>query len=234
MDPNRQHSADGTGRSGRGGGEGGLLESADGFRAGNCRDRRAVPAAARGVRPARPLRSRQADRARRRGRRVPAGAADQRHRGDRARRGLLRRAARPQGPHAGRHEGPRLGADELWLDTEPEALAATRRHLETYKIGREVEVEDVGEARAILSLIGPATGAVATTAALGRDENEADDRLRRQVHRGRHRRRDRPDRRHRRGRRAAPGPARSRRRRGRARGGGDPADRGGRPRSASR
>jgi folate-binding protein YgfZ len=67
----------------------------------------------------------------------------------------------------------RLADDEIWLDTEPEALAATRRHLETYKIGREVEVEDVGEARALLSLIGPATGAVAATPALGRDECEA-------------------------------------------------------------
>ena len=34
---------------------------------------------------------------------------------------------------------------DLWIDTEPEAAAVTRRHLETYKIGREVEVEDLGE-----------------------------------------------------------------------------------------
>ena len=38
----------------------------------------------------------------------------------------------------------RLGAaSEIWLDTEPEAPEAARRHLEMYKIGREVEVEDV-------------------------------------------------------------------------------------------
>jgi tRNA-modifying protein YgfZ len=49
----------------------------------------------------------------------------------------------------------RLGSDEIWLDTEPVALAVTRRHLEMYKIGREVEIEDVGAERAILSLIGP-------------------------------------------------------------------------------
>jgi tRNA-modifying protein YgfZ len=49
----------------------------------------------------------------------------------------------------------RLASDEIWIDTEPVALETARRHLEMYKIGREVEVEDVGEARAILSLIGP-------------------------------------------------------------------------------
>ena len=49
----------------------------------------------------------------------------------------------------------------IWLDTEPEALEAVRRHLETYKIGREVEVEDVSAERAILSLIGPRAPSVA-------------------------------------------------------------------------
>ena len=37
----------------------------------------------------------------------------------------------------------RLGApSEIWLDTEPEALAAALRHLQMYTIGREVEVDD--------------------------------------------------------------------------------------------
>ncbi|HEX7245211.1 MAG TPA: glycine cleavage T C-terminal barrel domain-containing protein [Solirubrobacterales bacterium] len=49
----------------------------------------------------------------------------------------------------------------IWIDTEPEPLAAVRRHLETYKIGREVEVEDLTEARAILSLIGPRSAEIA-------------------------------------------------------------------------
>jgi tRNA-modifying protein YgfZ len=49
----------------------------------------------------------------------------------------------------------RLADDEIWIDTEPEALAAARRHLEMYKIGREVELEDITAERAILSLIGP-------------------------------------------------------------------------------
>src|SRR5918994_545186 len=35
-------------------------------------------------------------------------------------------------------EGP-----DLWLDLEPEGLEAARRHLQMYKIGREVEVTDV-------------------------------------------------------------------------------------------
>jgi folate-binding protein YgfZ len=60
----------------------------------------------------------------------------------------------------------RLGPDEVWLDTEAEALAAVRRHLETYKIGREVEVADVTAERAILSLIGPRSAGTAGTAGL--------------------------------------------------------------------
>jgi tRNA-modifying protein YgfZ len=48
-----------------------------------------------------------------------------------------------------------LAADEIWIDTEPETLTATKRHLEMYKIGREVELEDVTAERAILSLAGP-------------------------------------------------------------------------------
>ncbi len=49
----------------------------------------------------------------------------------------------------------RLSDDEIWVDAEVEALAAAKRHLEMYKIGREVELEDVSAERAILSLLGP-------------------------------------------------------------------------------
>ncbi len=49
----------------------------------------------------------------------------------------------------------RTADDEILVDTEAEALPVARRHLEMYKVGREVEVEDVTEARALLSLIGP-------------------------------------------------------------------------------
>jgi tRNA-modifying protein YgfZ len=48
-----------------------------------------------------------------------------------------------------------LGADELWLDAEAIAAAALIRHLETYKIGRDVEIVDVGAERALVSMIGP-------------------------------------------------------------------------------
>jgi tRNA-modifying protein YgfZ len=55
----------------------------------------------------------------------------------------------------------RTGDDEIWIDTEPGAVEAVRRHLEMYKIGREVEVADDTAGRAILSLIGPRAGEVA-------------------------------------------------------------------------
>ncbi|HET8814957.1 MAG TPA: glycine cleavage T C-terminal barrel domain-containing protein [Solirubrobacterales bacterium] len=54
----------------------------------------------------------------------------------------------------------------LWLDLEPEGLEATRRHLQTYKIGRDVDVHDVGDRHALLSLIGPRAVEVAGTAVL--------------------------------------------------------------------
>ncbi|HWB68540.1 MAG TPA: glycine cleavage T C-terminal barrel domain-containing protein [Solirubrobacterales bacterium] len=60
----------------------------------------------------------------------------------------------------------RLAADEVWLDTEPEGLAAAHRHLQTYKIGREAEVADVSAERGVLSLIGPRSVEIAGTAVL--------------------------------------------------------------------
>jgi tRNA-modifying protein YgfZ len=68
----------------------------------------------------------------------------------------------------------RPGEDPAYLiDTEPIGIEATRRHLQMYKIGREVEVEDVSEQRAILSLIGPRSVEVAGTAALPENSCEA-------------------------------------------------------------
>jgi folate-binding protein YgfZ len=49
-----------------------------------------------------------------------------------------------------------LAPEEIWLDTEPEALPAVTGHLGMYKVGRDVEIEDVTAERAILSVIGPA------------------------------------------------------------------------------
>jgi folate-binding protein YgfZ len=65
-------------------------------------------------------------------------------------------------------EGP-----ELWLDLEPEGLEAARRHLQMYKIGREVELSDVSGERSLLSLIGPRSVEVAGTAALPESACEA-------------------------------------------------------------
>jgi folate-binding protein YgfZ len=64
-------------------------------------------------------------------------------------------------------------ANEVWLDTEAGALEATRRHLQMYSIGREVEVVDVSAERAILSLIGPRSVEVSGSAALPENACEA-------------------------------------------------------------
>jgi tRNA-modifying protein YgfZ len=67
----------------------------------------------------------------------------------------------------------RLSSEEIWIDTEPEAKAPALRHLEMYKIGREVAIADVGAERAILSLIGPRSVEIAGTAALPEYASEA-------------------------------------------------------------
>jgi folate-binding protein YgfZ len=46
-------------------------------------------------------------------------------------------------------------ADRVWADTEPGAQAVLARTVETYGIGRDVHAEDVTDARALLSLLGP-------------------------------------------------------------------------------
>ena len=67
----------------------------------------------------------------------------------------------------------RLSPEEIWIETEAEALEAARRHLEMYKVGREVTVTDVSGERAILSLIGPRSVEIAGTAALPEFASEA-------------------------------------------------------------
>ena len=125
----------------------------------DSRARRPVPPAARGVRPARPLRARQALVT---GRTppIPAGPADQRRRGAGAGRGLLRGAARPQGPHAGRHARPAPRPTDS-IDTEP---ATSRSPGATWRPTRSAarsRSRTPASERAILSLIGPASVAVA-------------------------------------------------------------------------
>ncbi|HET9196808.1 MAG TPA: folate-binding protein [Solirubrobacterales bacterium] len=62
---------------------------------------------------------------------------------------------------------------ELWLDLEPEGLAAASRHLQMYKIGREVEVVDASGRQALVSLIGPRAVEIAGSAPLPEDACEA-------------------------------------------------------------
>jgi folate-binding protein YgfZ len=49
-----------------------------------------------------------------------------------------------------------LARGELWVDAEPTGFEPLRRHLNTYKIGRDVELTEVSGEWAIVSLIGPA------------------------------------------------------------------------------
>jgi folate-binding protein YgfZ len=61
----------------------------------------------------------------------------------------------------------RLDNGELWLDLEPGPAPAVLKHLRTYSIGRDVEVEDVTDQWAITSLIGPRAGELAGFEGLG-------------------------------------------------------------------
>jgi len=67
----------------------------------------------------------------------------------------------------------RAAAEEILLDTEPEALGAVLRHLTMYSIGREVEIADLGAERAVLSLIGPRSAEIAGTPVLPENACEA-------------------------------------------------------------
>jgi tRNA-modifying protein YgfZ len=61
----------------------------------------------------------------------------------------------------------RLDNGEIWLDLEPSPAPAVVKHLGTYSIGRDVEVEDVSEGWAITSLIGPRAAQLAGCEGLG-------------------------------------------------------------------
>jgi tRNA-modifying protein YgfZ len=61
----------------------------------------------------------------------------------------------------------RLENDEIWLDLEPGPAAAVLKHLRTYSIGRDVEVEEVSERWAITSVIGPRGGEISGFEGLG-------------------------------------------------------------------
>jgi tRNA-modifying protein YgfZ len=61
---------------------------------------------------------------------------------------------------------------DLLLDLEPAGLAAALRHLQMYKIGREVEVGDESERHSLISLIGPRAVEIAGTAVLSENDCE--------------------------------------------------------------
>ena len=61
---------------------------------------------------------------------------------------------------------------DLLLDLEPAGLEAARRHLQMYKIGREVEVSDESERHSLISLIGPRAVEIAGTAVLSESDCE--------------------------------------------------------------
>ena len=61
----------------------------------------------------------------------------------------------------------RLENEKIWLDLEPGPAPGVLKHLRTYSIGREVEIEDVSEEWAITSLIGPRAGELGGFDALG-------------------------------------------------------------------
>lgn len=61
----------------------------------------------------------------------------------------------------------RIEAETVWLDLEPEAAQAVRKHLDTYRIGRDVEVGDATAARVVFSVIGPASARATGTPPLG-------------------------------------------------------------------
>jgi folate-binding protein YgfZ len=49
----------------------------------------------------------------------------------------------------------RLAEDRFWIDTEPGPAEVVHRHLDRYRIGREVAVGDFAAERTILSIVGP-------------------------------------------------------------------------------
>jgi folate-binding protein YgfZ len=67
----------------------------------------------------------------------------------------------------------RLAGDEIWVEVEPAALDSVRRHLEMYKIGRAVEIEEVSGERAILSLIGPRSAEISGAPPLSEHASKA-------------------------------------------------------------
>src|SRR5688500_11930610 len=60
----------------------------------------------------------------------------------------------------------RLAPDAFWIDTEPATCERVARHLGMYRIGRDVEIDDVTGNHAILSVVGPAAQKATSTGPL--------------------------------------------------------------------
>jgi len=54
----------------------------------------------------------------------------------------------------------RIAPEEIWLGTEPEARDTVVRHLEMYKVGRDLELFDRTEKHVLYSLLGPGSSSV--------------------------------------------------------------------------
>ncbi len=61
----------------------------------------------------------------------------------------------------------RLETGELWLDLEPAPAESVLKHLRTYSLGRDVEVEEATDRWGIVSLIGPRSGELSGFDGLG-------------------------------------------------------------------
>ena len=61
----------------------------------------------------------------------------------------------------------RLESGDLWLDLEPGPATGVLKHLRTYSIGRDVEIEDVSERWTVISLVGPRSGELSGFERLG-------------------------------------------------------------------
>jgi folate-binding protein YgfZ len=77
------------------------------------------------------------------------------------------RVLRLEAPQDGPSSASPPGGPRIWLDLEPGPAPTVLKHLRTYSIGRDVEVEDVSERWAITSLIGPRAGELAGFEGLG-------------------------------------------------------------------
>ena len=71
----------------------------------------------------------------------------------------------------------RRSADEILLALEAAARDAVVRHLDMYRIGREVEVEDLSADHGLVSVIGPAATAALAIAPLGAEHAHREERI---------------------------------------------------------